>query len=373
MKIVVTGAHGFLGWHLRCRLHALTDATVAAVGRGDLGRLPEVVRDADAVVHLAGVNRGADTDLAEANVTLSRLVADAVSRSDTRPRIVFANSIQAANGTPYGDGKAAAASVLAEAVESVGSSFIDVRLPNLFGEHGRPHYNSFVATFCHELALGRQPKVVDRELFLLHAQRAAQALMDGLAGDSRMDTPSGTPVTVAGVLGALHRFQHPYNSGDIPPLVSELDIELFNTFRAELFPARYPIPLVKRADARGELFECVRSHGGSGHAFVSTAVPGATRGEHFHLRKVERFVVIRGRGRITLRRLLTDEVVTFVVDGETPVALDMPTMWAHNITNTGDGELVTMFWTNTIFDAAHPDTYPERVVLDEPAEELALR
>jgi UDP-2-acetamido-2,6-beta-L-arabino-hexul-4-ose reductase len=373
MKIVVTGAYGFLGWHLRCRLHALTDATVAAVGRGHIERLPEVVHDADAVVHLAGVNRGADTGLTEANVTLSRVVADAVTRSDSRPRIVFANSIQAGNGTPYGDGKAAAASVLAAAAESMGSSFVDVRLPNLFGEHGRPYYNSFVATFCHELALGRQPSVVDRELFLLHAQPAAKALMDGLAGDSRIDNPSGTPVTVAGVLGALHRFQHLYDGGDIPPLVSELDIELFNTFRAELFPARYPIPLVNRADARGELFECVRSHGGSGHAFVSSTVPGATRGEHFHLRKVERFVVIRGRGRITLRRLLTDEVVAFVVDGETPVALDMPTMWAHNITNTGDGELVTMFWTNTIFDAAHPDTYPERVVLDEPAEELALR
>ncbi|MEP6526107.1 MAG: hypothetical protein ABJA86_03010 [Nocardioidaceae bacterium] len=200
-----------------------------------------------------------------------------------------------------------------------------------------------------------------------------RALMDGLAGDSRIDNPSGTPVTVAEVLGALQRFQHPYDSGDIPPLVTELDIELFNTFRAELFPARYPIPLVKRADARGELFECVRSHGGGGHAFVSSTVPGATRGEHFHLRKVERFVVLRGRALITLRRLLTHDVVTFVVDGESPVALDMPTMWAHNITNTSDGELVTLFWTSTIFDAAHPDTYPEQVLLDKPAEELALR
>jgi UDP-2-acetamido-2,6-beta-L-arabino-hexul-4-ose reductase len=131
--------------------------------------------------------------------------------------------------------------------------------------------------------------------------------------------------------------------------------------------------LDKRADARGELFECGRSHGGSGHAFVSSTVPGATRGEHFHLRKVERFVVLRGRARITLRRVLTDEVVTFMADGESPVALDMPTMWAHNITNTGDGELVTLFWTNTVFDAAHPDTYPEQVSLNEAAEELALR
>jgi UDP-2-acetamido-2,6-beta-L-arabino-hexul-4-ose reductase len=373
MKIVVTGAHGFLGWHLRCRLHALTDATVAAVGRDDLGRLPEVVRNADAVVHVAGVNRGGDTELAETNVTLSRLVADAVTRAGSRPRIVFANSIQAANGTPYGDGKAAAASVLARTAESVGSTFVDVRLPNLFGEHGRPYYNSFVATFCHDLAVGRKPNVVDRELSLLHAQRAAQALMDGLAGDSRIDEPDGTPVTVVGVLGALRWFQNTYDSGDIPPLVSALDIELFNTFRAELFPARYPIPLVKRGDARGELFECVRSHGGGGHAFVSSTVPGATRGEHFHLRKVERFVVLRGRARVTLRRLLTDQVVTFVVDGESPVALDMPTLWAHNITNTGDDELVTLFWTNTVFDAAHPDTFAEQVLLDEPAEELALQ
>jgi len=372
MKIVVTGANGFLGWHLRCRLHAVTDATVAAVGRADLERLRDVVHDADAVVHLAGVNRGADTELVETNVELSRLVADAVTRSDRRPRIVFANSIQAGNGTPYGDGKAAAAAVLARATGSVGSTFVDIRLPNLFGEHGRPHYNSFVATFCHELAVRQRPKMVDRGVALLHAQRAAQVVMDGLVGESRIDNPSGVPVTVGAVLRTLQRFQHLYDKGDIPPLVSDLDIELFNAFRAALFPARYPIPLVKRADARGELFECVRSLGGSGQSFVSSTVPGATRGEHFHLHKVERFVVLRGRARITLRRLLTDEVVAFEVDGESPAAVDMPTMWAHNITNTGDGELVTLFWTNTVFDAAHPDTYPERVQQQDAAKELAL-
>jgi UDP-2-acetamido-2,6-beta-L-arabino-hexul-4-ose reductase len=373
MKIAVTGADGFLGWHLRCRLHALTDATVATVGRGQLEQLPDLIRDADAVVHLAGINRGADAELVEANVTLAHVVAHAVTRSGTRPRIVFANSVQAANGTPYGDGKAAAASVLAGAAKSVGSSFVDVRLPNLFGEHGRPHYNSFVATFCHDLAVGRRPTVTDRELSLLHAQPAAQALMDGLAGESRIDNPGGMIVTVAGVLGTLQRFRHQYDSGDIPPLVSEFDIELFNTFRAALFPARYPVPLVTRADARGELCECVRSHGGAGQTFVSSTVPGATRGEHFHLHKVERFVVLRGRARITLRRLLTDEVVAFEVDGGSPAALDMPTLWAHNIINTGDGELVTLFWTNSVFDAAHTDTYPEQVLLAGAAEELALR
>ena len=140
-----------------------------------------------------------------------------------------------------------------------------------------------------------------------------------------------------------------------------MDVDLFNTLRSARFPVGAPIPLTPRIDDRGRLVEAVRSHGGPGQSFVSTTRPGITRGEHFHLRKIERFVVIGGRARISLRRLFTDEVVSFDVTGETPVAVDMPTMWVHKIINTGDGELTTLFWSNELFDPAAPDTFPELV------------
>jgi UDP-2-acetamido-2,6-beta-L-arabino-hexul-4-ose reductase len=136
---------------------------------------------------------------------------------------------------------------------------------------------------------------------------------------------------------------------------------LFNTYRAALFPNHYPIALTAHADERGRLVETVRAHGGQGQTFVSTTRPGITRGEHFHLGKVERFVVLSGRARISLRRVCTDEIVSFDVSGEAPAVVDMPTMWVHNITNIGDTELTTLFWTHSLFDPDNPDTFWEPV------------
>lgn len=361
MKIVLTGAAGFLGWHTRARLSALTDHEVVAVDRDEWARLVDYIDGVDAILHLAGVNRGTDVEVESGNIVLAREVADAAIASGGAPRIVYANSIQADNGTPYGVGKHAAARILADAASQMGSHFVDVRLPNLFGEHGRPQYNSFVATFVHAVVNGEVPNIVDREVDLLHVQGAAQAFIDALTAETDRLQPVGTPTTVQGVFDMLQSFNALYEAGDIPPLLTDLDVNLFNTLRAAKFPGHYPIRLTPRSDDRGRLVEVVRAHGGQGQTFISTTKPGITRGEHFHLRKVERFVVVGGQARISLRKLFTDEVVSFDVTGDAPAVVDMPTMWVHNITNTGPGELTTLFWTNELFDPQAPDTYPEAV------------
>lgn len=361
MRIVITGAEGFLGWHTRLRLHALTGHEVVPVSRSTWGELAERVAGADAVLHLAGVNRGTDQEVADGNLRLAQDLAAAVSGAAPGARIVYANSIQAGNGSPYGTGKAGAAEILGEAVTAAGGTVVDVLLPNVFGEHGRPRYNSFVATFAHAVVRGDALQVEDRPVELLHAQGAAQALLDGLEGDARQDRPTGVPATVAGVLGALQEFDALYRVGDIPVLPDAFHRDLFNTLRAASFPEHAPIRLTPRTDQRGRLVEVVRMHGGEGQTFVSSTRPGVTRGEHFHLRKVERFVVIGGRARISLRRMFHHEVISFDVSGDDPVAVDMPIGWSHNITNTGDSDLTTLFWTSELFDPDDPDTVPEPV------------
>jgi UDP-2-acetamido-2,6-beta-L-arabino-hexul-4-ose reductase len=361
VKVLVTGAAGFLGWHMRARLRALTEHEVVAVDRAEWTDLRQHARGVDAIVHIAGVNRGTDDEVDRGNVELARAVADAALASGSGPRIVYANSVQSGNASPYGAGKGAAGEVLARAAGELGSHVVDVRLPNLFGEHGRPRYNSFVATFARAVVNGEEPQITDRPVDLLHVQGAAQALVDGLVTTEERLDPVGTPTTVQGVYDTLRDFNALYVTGDIPPLMSNLDVDLFNTLRAARFPAHYPIPLIQRTDNRGSLVEVVRAHGGQGQTFLSTTKPGITRGEHFHLRKVERFVVVGGAARISLRRLFTDEVVSFDVTGEAPAIVDMPTMWVHNITNTGVGELTTLFWTNELFDPLAPDTFPEAV------------
>jgi UDP-2-acetamido-2,6-beta-L-arabino-hexul-4-ose reductase len=368
MKLLVTGSDGFLGWHTRCRLRALTDHEVIPVGRGELTTIADLARDADAILHLAGVNRAATGEEVErGNTDLAQVVAGALESAVKPLTVIYADSIQTGNGTPYGTGKQAAAQLLADATARSGGTFVDVLLPNLFGEHGRPRYNSFVATFVEAVSSGVVPALTDREVQLLHVQDAAQALLDALSFDSTTTLrPTGTATTVAEVYDMLRAFDERYRTGDIPPLLSDFDLHLFNTLRAALFPDRYPIELTKHSDSRGDLVECVRSHGGQGQTFVSTTHPGITRGEHFHLSKIERFVVLQGQARIALRRLLHDDVIRFDVSGDEPCIVDMPTLWAHNITNTGSDELVTLFWTNSVFNPQAPDTYPQAVASPGP-------
>lgn len=361
MRIAVTGADGFLGWHVRCRLRALSDHDIVPIGRVDWPSLDALIEDVDAVLHVAGINRADDAATVQnGNVQLAKDLAEAVRRARQAPAVVFANSAQVGNGTPYGTGKASGAEILRGACEAVGAPFADVLLPNLFGEHGRPNYNSFVATFVHRIAVGAEITVQDREIELLHVQDAAANLIEAV-GSNATSSPMGTATTVQRVHETLLSFHNVYRRGEIPALLSSFDIALFNTYRSAVFPGRYPFVLNPQTDRRGALVETVRSHGGEGQTFVSTTKPDVTRGEHYHLRKVERFAVIQGEAKIILRRLLTNETVAFDVSGDRPTAIDMPTFWVHNITNTGDDDLITMFWTNELFNPDDTDTFYETV------------
>lgn len=368
MKIAITGGFGFLGWHTACRLRALHSIEPVRLGRAAFAD-PDVLRDAlagvDAVIHVAGVNRAAtDEEVERENIALARCLADALTGLERPLDVVYANSVQAELDNPYGRGKAAAATLLDGAARATGGHFADVLLPNLFGEHGRPAYNSFVATFAHEVAAGRRPSVTgDRQIGLLHAQDAAQQLVDSIGRTERRRI-EGEPRGIGEVLALLKQTHALYATrGEIPPLPGRFEVNLFNTYRAAAFPMMWPLSPQVHADNRGELFETVRAHGGTGQAFVSTTKPGQMRGDHYHLQKVERFFVVKGEAEISLRRLLHDEVVTFHLSGERPSFVDMPTLWVHNIRNTGDGELVTMFWADQLLDADNPDQYPEKVAL----------
>lgn len=360
MKIVLTGADGFLGWHTRVRLSALTDHDVVPMTRANWGSLAEAVSECDAVVHVAGVNDF--TLLGEVgNIELANDVAAAVRAAERPVRVVYSNTIHHTVDSYYGRGKSRAAEILRAAAEDSGAHLVDVVLPHLFGEHGRPRYNSFVATFCDAVVRREAVVIVDKPIRILHAQDAAQCLIDGLDSTDKLVEVPGEPTSVQWVYDRFVEFHRTYLTAEIPALPSALEVNLFNMLRTAMFPQHYPIGLTAHEDPRGRLVETARWCGGEGQTFVSTTRPGVTRGEHHHLAKIERFVVMSGQARIALRRMFHDEVVAFDVTGEVPVVVDMPTMWLHNITNMGDTELVTQFWTNVRFDPQSPDTFWEPV------------
>lgn len=364
---MITGATGFFGWHLRCRLHALqrTEEVWPLDRRGfaDDEALACALRGAAAVVHLAGANRGAPGEVHDVNIHLAERLVAALDEVGGSPHVVYADSRHRQGGTAYGVSKRCAAEILERWAKRSGAVFTDMVFPNLFGEHGRPDYNSAIATFARDLAEGRSSDVnPDGETELLHVQSASAAVLHVLATKrgGRVDV-EGIPLTIPAAYQRLLRLRSGYRGAVLPELRDPLDLALFNTLRSALFPTAYPMQLEPRADDRGVFVELVRGHG-KGQTSFSTTEPGATRGGHYHLAKVERFVVLQGEGLIRLRRLLTDKVFEFPVSGDLPVAVDMPTMHTHDIVNVGTDRMLTSFWANDHFDPTAPDTYMEPVV-----------
>lgn len=379
-RIGMTGGGGFLGWHLRCRLLLAGYPEPLLAGRetfADPASLAAFVTASDAIVHLAGVNRASsDAEVVAGNGSLAVALAAALSEASTAgdggPRpVVYANSIKALEGGPYGDAKAGAAATLAEAQAQTGGGLADVLLPHLFGEFGAPFYNSAVSTFGHQLAVGETPRVDnDATLELLHAQDTSVGLLEALSGLFTGPVTSGRTsirleghkILVSEAKGLLETQHQRYvGEGTVPAFADRFEQQMFNLLRSQLFANGIrSFPIARHADQRGFFAELMRNDG-LGQSSISASVPGITRGDHFHVDKVERFLVVSGQARIRIRRLFTDEVHVFDVTGSEPVAIDMPPLCTHNISNTGDGEMLTFFWAADQFDPTNPDTYPEPV------------
>ncbi|HUF57637.1 MAG TPA: NAD-dependent epimerase/dehydratase family protein [Thermohalobaculum sp.] len=372
MRIVVTGAAGLLGTHAAIRLHALNCAArfrgerepfdlvrLDRAGFGDPDRLAGAVAGAAAVLHFAGVNRGPDAGVETANPAIAEALAAACRTAGAAPHVVYANSIHAGGATAYGRSKAQAGAILA----AIGGPYTDLVLPHVFGEGARPHYNNVTATLIDRLLAGETPEVNRQgRVALLHAGAAADAAIaaarDGVTGEVR---PEPRPMSVPDLLEKLRSF-HALDGADIYPDLSDpFDAALYNTYRAATYPGRWPRALRLNSDRRGRLFEAARG-GGGGQTFVSATEPGVTRGDHFHLAKVERFLVLAGEAVVRMRKALGHEVWQWRVSGDAPAALDMPTLHSHSIENVGPGPLLTLFWTSEIFDASRPDTYADPVL-----------
>lgn len=368
LRLGITGAGGMMGWHLRCATVGREEFDVRVADRttfADQAALEAFTEGLDVLVHFAGMNRGEEQEVHDVNIALAKQVLAACEASGATPQLVFSNSTHCERDTLYGASKRAIGELFRDWASSKGVGCHDLVLPHVYGEHGKPFYNSVVHTFCHQLATGEQPTIDhDGDLELLHAADVADIVLSRV--QEKPDTVetvrvAGRPLKVSELLALLQGFHHSYcELQQIPDLRDPLHLSLFNTLRAALYPQAYPIALTLHSDDRGSLFEAVKGAQG-GQSFVSTTRPGITRGNHFHRRKVERFLVVQGEASIQIRRLFQDEVQEFRVSGGEPVFIDMPPLHTHNITNVGDTELLTLFWAHEIFDPECPDTVWETV------------
>jgi UDP-2-acetamido-2,6-beta-L-arabino-hexul-4-ose reductase len=365
-KIGITGQNGFVGYHL-FQLLKYTRKDFELIDFEDELKLDDFVNQCDVIVHLAAVNRHQSIEkLYEINVLLAQTLIDSLNRTGAKPHVIISSSTQEERDNLYGASKKQVRDLFSTWATQTNSCFTGMIIPNVFGPFGLPFYNSVVATFCHQLTHDQTPNIdVDGQLNLIYVGDLVDQIIQKI--DSNDNThhclvKEGSVQKVSEILNDLKNFKDVYmNSGEIPELNSIYHIQLFNTFRSFIdFKTYSPKYLTPHRDNRGSFVEIIR-HGISGQTSYSTTVPEITRGNHFHTRKIERFTVIQGKALIQLRKIGTDKVLSFELEGNQPSFVDMPVWYTHNIKNIGEEELITVFWINEPFDPKDPDTYFENV------------
>lgn len=378
LKVGITGQAGFVGTHLWNTL-GLTLEKYRRIPFEDAffqddRMFEDWVASCDVIVHLAAMNRHNDPEVIyQTNVGLVRKLVEAMEKTGSKPHVLFASSTQEERDNLYGRSKKEGREILQAWAERNAAQFTGFIIPNVFGPFGNPYYNSVVATFCHQLTHDEVPRIdVDGDLKLIYVAELVSHFIDRIdqvEQNHQQDVVAETillqhtsQAKVSVILAKLEAFRSNYfEKGELPDLGDPFDRNLFNTFVCYIdHKKHFPFSLKLNTDQRGSFVETVKLNSG-GQVSFSTTVPGITRGNHFHTRKAERFAVIRGKALIELRRIGTAEVLSFELDGSQPSFVDMPVWFTHNIKNTGNEELYTIFWISEHFDASNPDTFFENV------------
>jgi UDP-2-acetamido-2,6-beta-L-arabino-hexul-4-ose reductase len=370
MRIVVTGADGFIGKNLRIRLAELGYAkTVGLTRLSTAAEFQKELAGADFVFHLAGVNRPQDpADFVTGNATYTQDLCAALVKAGRKTPVAFASSAQAGLNNAYGQSKLAAEKALEQYASDVAARVYTYRLNNVFGKWSRPNYNSAVATFCYNMTRGLPVVVHDGllSLKLVYLDDVVDSFVGLLSAPpekgGRVEVNPVYSTTVGEVVEILRTFSHSHASLLAPRVGLGLVGQLYSTYISYLPSNAFDYSLKVHSDPRGEFAEMLKTPD-CGQFSYFTAHPGVTRGNHYHHSKVEKFLVIKGTAHFGFRHILTDETHEFVVrGGEARVVTTVPG-WTHNITNTGEDELIVMLWANTIFDLQKPDTIAMKVAL----------
>jgi len=398
MKILITGAAGFVGRNLTAALENIRDGkdrthpgtVVDELYLYDLDSPAELLeracREADFVFHLAGVNRPETTaEFMQGNFGFTSQLLDTLRVCGNRCPVMLASSVQATcigrYDSDYGRSKKAGEDLLFAYGRETGADVYVYRFPNLFGKWCRPNYNSAVATFCYNTANGLPITVSDPavELELLYIDDLVEEMIAALEGRAHHCSFDGiravlcedgrfcaAPVTHRVTLGEIVSLLETFRAQPETLVMPEIPAgsfakKLYSTYLSYLPREKVSFPLQMHADDRGSFTELLRTRA-CGQFSVNISKPGITKGQHWHHTKWEFFIVVSGRGRILERKIGSDEVLAFDVCGEKIEAVHMLPGYTHSIINLSDTEdLVTLMWANECFDAQRPDTFFEEV------------
>lgn len=365
MKILVTGAKGFVGKNLVAQLKNLGYNEIYEYDReAEEKLLYDYTKECDFVYHLAGVNRPqSEEEYMEGNYGFTRKLIEALIQNENRAPILYASSIQAELDNPYGRSKKAAEDLLFEFQKSHGNKVLVYRLSNLFGKWSRPNYNSVVATFCYNIANDlpieiRDPNAVLRLVYIDDVVDEFIRAMNGQETRKGQfcEIPRAYTIRLGDLAEMIYSFKQAREDLSVPKLSDEFVKKLHATYLSYLPKDKFGYKLKMNVDHRGSFTEFLKTPD-RGQISINIIKPGIVKGNHWHNTKNEKFLVVSGKGVIRLRRVDSSEVIEYHVSGEELQVVDIPPGYTHNIENTGDADMVVIIWANEPFDPDKPDTY----------------
>lgn len=374
MKLLITGANGFVGKNLQVHLNEMQDINYTSFTRdNDIEELDELLTNVDVVIHLAGINRPQqDNEFKQGNVDLTEALIKSIAKKQRKIPIIYSSSIQAEQDNPYGRSKKAAEDLLIEYSGNTGSPVKIYRLANVFGKWCKPNYNSMVATFCHNIIRGLPVQIHnhDAEVNLVYVDdvvnefmSTAKHLYANATLEDELYFSEVSPTykeTVGDIAKQLNDFKESRSSLVTERVGSGFTRKLYATYVSYLPKEQFTYQIPKYGDERGAFVEMLKTKD-SGQFSYFTAHPGITRGGHYHHTKNEKFLVIKGKACFRFKHMVTGEFYELFTNGETPEIVETAPGWSHDITNVGDEEMIVMLWANEIFDRDNPDTYASPV------------
>tara|TARA_B100000963_G_scaffold358362_1_gene382846 strand:+ start:12899 stop:14017 length:1119 start_codon:yes stop_codon:yes gene_type:complete len=366
-KILITGSNGFIAKNLYVNLiKKHPDIEVLKFSReNNLKELQDMVKDVDLIYHLAGENRPKDKDsFYKVNQLLTKKICEILSEHDKNVPIIFSSTTKVTDNNDYGKSKLAAEKLLEDFSSRNKNKVLIYRLPNVFGKWCKPNYNSVVATYCHNIIRDIEIRIdnPDSDLNLIYIDDLVDIFLSLLDENNKSDFTINNVDSYKTTVGKLAEDIQSIHKDRLQCQVQDVGVgfkrALYSTYLSYLDKGNFMYDLKSNIDERGNFVEMLKTES-SGQISFFTALPGITRGGHFHNTKNEKFLIISGKAKFRFKNLLDDEFFELEVNSDNPQIVETIPGWAHDITNIGETNLLVMLWSNEIFDEKNPDTYLE--------------
>lgn len=364
-KILITGSKGFIGKNLIERLNRAENIEMLTFDiENNMEELEKNIKSADFIFHLAGINRPKNPeDFYKGNSDLVRNLISMLEKNNLNTPILITSSIHADKDNDYGKSKLVGEKLLKEYSERNNANVYIYRLQNVFGKWCRPNYNSVVATWCYNTANNIELQVNNRDTLIefVYIDDVINSIVSHLDEAEKENklyymVKKTYHRTLGEVVDLLEFFKNSRKNLTIPQVGIGFERALYATYLSYLPKDEFSYQLLEHSDARGSFVEVLRTVD-SGQFSISTSKPGVTRGNHYHNTKNEKFLVIKGEAVIRFRHIFSDEIIEYPVSDKKLEVVDIPTGYTHNITNTGNEDMVLVLWANEQFDKENPDTY----------------